>query len=288
MNEVHISLGQINNTCFVVMPFSPLYQTQYEKVIKPAIEESKIQCVRGDEIYSKQRIVDDIWDSIKKCRFIIAELTGRNPNVLYEVGLAHAIGKPVIIITRNGDDVPFDLKDLRYLYYDTNDPHWGENLKIALKKLIDKVLESQTLDRYLEGITVNIKKAAVKSAKKAASGKSSTIAGQWVGHFMLNGRHDISLQLIQSENDLSGTAEIRFDYETEKSIIQQTMTGQISDNEITLSGVNYTFLERGNSEEYMLDTFILTYDTLNDKLNGYVYDEEKTKKPSKFELNRIQ
>jgi len=126
MNQITIDLGELQNSCFIVMPFDPLYQTEYEKIIHPALLELEIKCIRGDEIYSKQRIMDDIWSSIRSCRLVIAELTGRNPNVLYEVGLAHAIGKPVIILTRNAEDVPFDLKDLRYLYYDTNNPFWGE------------------------------------------------------------------------------------------------------------------------------------------------------------------
>ena len=152
MTNILIEIKNIENSCFVVMPFSSLYQIEYESIIKPTLEELSIKCVRGDEIYSKQRIMDDIWQSIKSCRFVIAELTGKNPNVLYEVGLAHAIGKPVIILTRNADDVPFDLKDLRYLYYDINDPFWGENLKLGLKSLIQKVIENPEIDTYLEGI----------------------------------------------------------------------------------------------------------------------------------------
>lgn len=116
---ININLGNLENSCFVVMPFKPMFKTQYENIIRPAIKESGLECVRGDEIYSKPRIVDDIWKSIRSARVIIAELTGKNPNVLYEVGLAQAIGKPLIIITRNEDDVPFDLKSLRYLFYDT-------------------------------------------------------------------------------------------------------------------------------------------------------------------------
>ena len=147
-----IDLGDLKNTCFIVMPFDKLFQTQYEKIIRPTVSSLALDCIRGDEIYTKQRIMDDIWTSIRSCRLVIAELSGKNPNVMYEVGLAHAIGKPVIIITRNGDDVPFDLKALRYLFYDINDPFWGENLKLGLTSLIENVLENQNIDRYLEGI----------------------------------------------------------------------------------------------------------------------------------------
>ena len=102
--NVHINLNTttntISNTNIIILNYT--YKSEYEKVIIPAIKENNIKCVRGDEIYSKQRIMDDIWNSLRNCKLVVAELTGKNPNVMYEIGLAHAIGKPVIIITRNG------------------------------------------------------------------------------------------------------------------------------------------------------------------------------------------
>ena len=125
MAKIEISLGVLTNSCFVIMPFSPTYNTEYERVIRPAVEATGLACIRADEIYSKPQIMADIWKSIRSARLVIAELTGRNTNVFYEVGLAHTLGKPVIIITRNEEDVPFDLKALRYVYYNTEDPFWG-------------------------------------------------------------------------------------------------------------------------------------------------------------------
>jgi hypothetical protein len=66
---------------------------------------------------------------------LVAELTGRNPNVLYELGLAHALHKPVVLISSNEADVPFDVRHVRVIYYDLTDPFWGE-------KLIAKVAEN--------------------------------------------------------------------------------------------------------------------------------------------------
>ena len=66
---------------------------------------------------------------------LIAELTSRNPNVFYELGLAHALQKPVVLVSSNEDDVPFDLQHIRVIYYDLYDPFWGE-------KPIDKVAEN--------------------------------------------------------------------------------------------------------------------------------------------------
>lgn len=56
-NQAIISLGGISNTCFVVMPFHSLFKLEYERVIRPAIEEAGLECVRGDEIYTEQAII---------------------------------------------------------------------------------------------------------------------------------------------------------------------------------------------------------------------------------------
>jgi hypothetical protein len=66
---------------------------------------------------------------------LVAELTGRNPNVFYELGLAHALNKPVVLVSASQADVPFDLHHIRVIYYDMRDPFWGD-------KLIAKVAEN--------------------------------------------------------------------------------------------------------------------------------------------------
>ena len=68
------------------------------------------------------------------------DLTGRNPNVLYELGLAHAIAKPAVIITSSLDDVPFDLRGLRIITYDKMEPTWGDILKNKITQSIAEVL----------------------------------------------------------------------------------------------------------------------------------------------------
>src|SRR2546425_4845773 len=72
---------------------------------------------------------------IQAARVLVAELTGRNPNVLYELGLAHALHKPVVLVSSNKDDVPFDVQHVRVIYYEKDDPFWGQ-------KLIEKVAEN--------------------------------------------------------------------------------------------------------------------------------------------------
>ena len=92
--------------------------------------------VRADaDIFGTGKIIDQIWDGINAAKVLVAELTSRNPNVFYELGLAHALDKPVVLISSNEDDVPFDLKHIRVIYHNVSDPFWGQ-------KLIEKVAEN--------------------------------------------------------------------------------------------------------------------------------------------------
>jgi nucleoside 2-deoxyribosyltransferase len=289
-NIIQIDLGDINNTCFVVMPFSPVYQSEYENIIKPAITELNIKCERGDEIYAKQRIMDDIWSSIRNCRFVLAELTGRNPNVLYEIGLAHAIGKPVIIITRNGDDVPFDLKDLRYLYYDVNEPFWGENLKKGIQSLVQKLIENPELENYLEGITkpipIKYPEISKEIVKEKPVKKIIDISGNWIGSFDLNGYHGVTLNITQDGTNLSANAVVTIERGINKNVVQEIMAGTIiSEKKATLIGVNYSFVKRGRVNDYHLDFF--EFNEFKDNLIvGFVYDEQNRGFKGEIRLTR--
>jgi hypothetical protein len=127
---------QATDSCFVMMPFAEPLGGYYATVYQPAIEKAKLKPVRADaEIFGTGKIIDQIWAGIHSARVLVAELTGRNPNVLYELGLAHALRKPVVLVSSNEDDVPFDVRHVRVIYYDVRDPFWGT-------KLIDKVAEN--------------------------------------------------------------------------------------------------------------------------------------------------
>ena len=79
--------------------------------------------------------LEPVCPALATVKVLVAELTTRNPNVFYELGLAHALGKPVVLVSSNEPDVPLDLKHIRVIYYDVNDPFWGN-------KLMEKVAEN--------------------------------------------------------------------------------------------------------------------------------------------------
>ncbi len=124
------------DSCFVVQPFAPPLGNYYEKIYRPAIEKAGLTPVRADtEIFGAGKIMDQVFRGIHGAKVLVAELTNRNPNVFYELGLAHALSKPVVLVSSNEGDVPFDLKHIRVIYYDVNDPFWGS-------KLIEKIAEN--------------------------------------------------------------------------------------------------------------------------------------------------
>lgn len=144
-----------DDSCFVMMPFASPLGSYYDKIYKPAIEKAGLKPVRADsEIFGAGKIMDQIWVGINAAKVLVAELTSRNPNVFYELGLAHALKKPVVLVSSNEADVPFDLKHIRVIIYDTADPFWGS-------KLLDKVAEN-----ILSAIK-NPEEAVFRGAEKA-------------------------------------------------------------------------------------------------------------------------
>jgi hypothetical protein len=127
---------EAGTTCFVMQPFGGTLGTYYDSIFKPAIEQAGLTPIRADaEIFGTGKIMDQIWRGIGGARVLVAELTSKNPNVFYELGLAHALEKPVVLVSSNQDDVPFDLRHIRAIFYDQSDPFWGQ-------KLIDKIADN--------------------------------------------------------------------------------------------------------------------------------------------------
>ncbi|MCB8814690.1 hypothetical protein [Desulfosporosinus shakirovi] len=85
---------------FVLMPFTTVFDDVYKVAIKPACYDAGAYCERVDEQYFDGSILDRIYNQITKADFVVADMTGKNPNVFYETGYSHALGKRVILLTR--------------------------------------------------------------------------------------------------------------------------------------------------------------------------------------------
>jgi hypothetical protein len=130
-----------DDLCFVLMPFQPSFERLFKEKIKPTVESCGLRCTKANDLFSPTPILEDIWTHIFKSKVIIADVTGRNPNVFYEIGIAHTIGKPVILITQDREDIPFDIAQIRYFQYTDDSTGW-ENLCYAIHSSIQSILRS--------------------------------------------------------------------------------------------------------------------------------------------------
>jgi hypothetical protein len=140
MSEPDRSTATTVKTCFVMMPFAQNFDRYYRNIFVPAIKKSGLDPVRGDGIFGSA-IVADIWRILKRSSIALADLTGRNPNVFYELGLAHALGKAVILVASNSGDVPIDLGGLRVILYNKDEEDWGVRLQADIERSIAEILE---------------------------------------------------------------------------------------------------------------------------------------------------
>jgi hypothetical protein len=107
--------------CFVIMPFASQFDSVFTS-IERALEgpEVNFTCIRTDELHGGGHIIEDILENIAKAEIILADVTGRNANVFYELGIVHTVKdiEKVLILTQNIDEVPFDLRQFRCITYE--------------------------------------------------------------------------------------------------------------------------------------------------------------------------
>jgi hypothetical protein len=129
---------QFQSDIFMIMPFREAYDSIYKNVIVPTVNDMNLTIKRGDEFNTVSgQIISEVWAAINACRLVIVETTEENANVYYELGIAHTLGKPAILITQGKkvEDFPFDIRHLRFIVYD-NTTEGGEKLEADLKQSI--------------------------------------------------------------------------------------------------------------------------------------------------------
>lgn len=104
----------------VMMPFDEPFKPVYE-TLKTVSSGFSFDCLRADDIWENDSIIQDVVSLIERSMIVVADCSGRNPNVFYEIGIAHTLGKSVVLITQSDRDVPFDLRHLRYATYHNNE-----------------------------------------------------------------------------------------------------------------------------------------------------------------------
>lgn len=147
-----------NDIIFYLSSYSKEFETTY-KVCKDVCRQASCYLLRGDTIYTSGDIFSNIIQYIVKSSLIIVNIDGKNPNVFYELGIAHTLGKNVILLSRRKDDIPFDIRQNRIIFYNNKDDLYkslyevikiykennSNNISSQKIELIDK-----TIDEYRE------------------------------------------------------------------------------------------------------------------------------------------
>jgi hypothetical protein len=103
----------------VMMPFEGSLRGVFD-AIRAAAAAQGMTCQRADDIWIHSAVIQEVFSLLYRSFIVVCDFTGRNPNVFYEAGIAHTLGKHVIPITQSAEDIPFDLRHHRYLRYLNN------------------------------------------------------------------------------------------------------------------------------------------------------------------------
>lgn len=177
----------MNKSCFIIIPFEDSFNEYFNKIIVPAVKETGLIPIRSDKIYGTRAIIDDIFERIFKAALVIADATSKNPNVNYELGVAHALEKPTIIITQSINDVPFDYKHLRVIEYKTEKVDWANKLKEDIIRTIKTILVNpkRSLAWTIEKIPLEIKHEEIQDYKLSYTTSPSKASLRINNHFVL-------------------------------------------------------------------------------------------------------
>jgi hypothetical protein len=191
--------------CFVISPIglegSPTREHAddvYDFIIKPAMEECGILAVRSDQLREPGKISEHMFREILTDDLCIAVLTGHNPNVFYELAIAQASARPVIILLEKGSALPFDVHDLRCVYYD-----------LKPRSLFGKVYVNEIIE-HVRGLERADWQATTPWGTKTSTDRASLEGSlAFFPYSQDYGNSDVWLQLLQDTHhtfDLMGIA----------------------------------------------------------------------------------
>ena len=154
--------------CFVMMPISDQgdypeghFQKVYEQIFQPAIEQAGYQPYRVDENAISDRIIDKIFNAIQECPMALCDLSNRNPNVLYELGLRQAYDKPVVLVQDEKTDKIFDVSGISTVFYKSD-------------RLFENVIDARERISRAISDTRDGKKNSIVKVVRAQTAKIST------------------------------------------------------------------------------------------------------------------
>lgn len=135
-------------TCFVISPIGAkdsevrkLADDLFDLIIEPALEVFDFEIIRADKITTASSITTDIIHHVQNSDLCIVDLTGRNPNVMYECGRRHETGKPFIMVAKEGEELPFDVNTIRTFFYNMNDGRSIRTISKTIQQVVSELMK---------------------------------------------------------------------------------------------------------------------------------------------------
>lgn len=260
-------------SCFIIMPFDDEFRKVYDECIQPLIEKKLgMRCVRIDEWpSSKMTVIDNIKANIQQCLFAIADLSMDKPNVYYEIGLAHAIGKDVVFIKNKelGElKLPFDISPWHVFVYDKVASDYG--------KIFNKIVRMIRTD-YPD----------VSKARRTHKKEVSPIVGNWKGEYQIekDGNrvlHEVELTIVSKGKIFEAFTKITIDRSIK--LVQSLdyhfkLKGDEWGNGNWIEFVGNIWGNRGESiNDYWFDVYAVNKDTDGESLQVKIWDNVNTEK----------
>lgn len=140
----HVTVSSTHPKAFVAMQFSEPYNEVYRDAVEPLVKEIGFEPVRIDDVHGPSIIINDIINNLSESSIVIAEISEKNANVYYELGLAHAFGKPTLLLATKGTSLPFDVASHRCIFYENTIPgrtRLQASLKHSLMSLLGRNIQ---------------------------------------------------------------------------------------------------------------------------------------------------
>jgi hypothetical protein len=142
---------------FVIMPFDAEFDAVYKDLLAKPLEDSGYIVRRADDVNTRQNVLADVVRGIAEADLLVADLTTLNPNVFYELGIAHGMGVPTVLVAHqdSSGDIPFDLRQYRTEFYDTHFQRAGAIIealqKLGVEHAAEKVPFGSPISDFLPG-----------------------------------------------------------------------------------------------------------------------------------------
>lgn len=202
--------------CFVIMPISDQgdypkghFQKVYEQILAPAIEEAGYEAFRVDEDNMCTPIVEKIFTAIQECPMALCDLSNRNPNVLYELGIRQAYDKPVVLVQDDKTDRIFDVSGINTISYSSS--RLFEEVLEARRRITDAIISSKEGKQNSIIKVINAQSAKISSD---AMSKEDKVEVMLAG--LLEDVNDLKMQ-IRKNNVTFGESRWEKDYADRKN-----------------------------------------------------------------------